>query len=326
MKKSLIYLASVFAFNTAIAGVMSIVMPQISFRNQLIFSHCIGWSMSLVCFFFLAVLQKGIWRTVAMAVSMPLTAALGVSLGLYFTGLDRKFLLSVLVALFFGFIAVLTFYLVERIETEIKQKKLLKSESEKREIEAHLKLLQAQIEPHFLFNTLANVSSLIDSNPELAKHLLDRLDDWLRVALARARSGNTTLGDELDMLENHLEIMKVRFGDRLRWRIDVSEDARRSAFPPMLLQPLVENAVRHGIEPKVGGGEIGILSSIDNTTLSIKVIDNGIGLDKNSAPTGVGLENVRARLGALFGDAGKLILQGNDECGATATLILPIKT
>ncbi|MEO8410631.1 MAG: histidine kinase, partial [Propionivibrio sp.] len=192
-----------------------------------------------------------------------------------------------------------------------------------------LKLLQAQIEPHFLFNTLANVGSLIDSDPALARKLLERLNDWLRVALARTRSDQASLGDELDMLSNYLEIMKIRFGERLRWRIDVGDDARRLPFPPMLLQPLVENAVRHGIEPKVGGGEIGIRAALDNSasgSLRIAVSDNGYGLLKEdqSGSAGTGLANVRARLAALFGEAGRVTLSGNADGGATATLLLPL--
>jgi LytS/YehU family sensor histidine kinase len=154
--------------------------------------------------------------------------------------------------------------------------------------------------------------------------LLERLNDWLRVALARARSDRTTLGDELEMLENYLQIMKIRFGERLRWSIDVPEEARRLAFPPMLLQPLVENAIRHGIEPKLGGGEIGIRSRIDNASLRIEVSDSGVGLSGAAFAGGAGLANVRARLAALFGEFGSLLLTGDSEGGATATLALPL--
>jgi LytS/YehU family sensor histidine kinase len=230
---------------------------------------------------------------------------------------------SVVVGLFFGLIGAITYLLAERVEAEVRQGQLIRSESEKREIEAHLKLLQAQIEPHFLFNVLANVSSLIDSDPRLAKRLLERLNDWLRVALARTRSDRTTLGDELEMVENYLQIMKIRFGERLRWSIDVPEESRRLAFPPMLLQPLVENAIRHGIEPKLGGGEIGIRSRIDNASLRIEVSDSGVGLSGAALAGDAGLATVRARLAALFGDVGSLLLTGGSAGGATATLALP---
>jgi LytS/YehU family sensor histidine kinase len=215
-----------------------------------------------------------------------------------------------------------TSQLSERIGSEVKQRQLIKSESEKREIEAHLKLLQAQIEPHFLFNTLANVSSLIDNDPVLAHQLLDRLNDWLRVALVQARSEHLILGDELDMLSNYMNILEISFGSRLRWRIDADAIVRQIAFPPMLLQPLVENAVRHGIEPKLGGGEVVIRATIENGKLQISVCDSGVGLQE-SAGSGAGLANVRARLSALFGIAGKLTLENNAAGGTTATLELP---
>jgi sensor histidine kinase YesM len=232
---------------------------------------------------------------------------------------------AVVIGLFFGGIGSLTYFLSQRIEqldAEVKQRRLNQVESEKRQMEAQLKMLQAQIEPHFLFNTLANVGSLIDSDPALAKKLLERLNDWLRIALVRARSDHATLGDELDMLENYLQILKIRFGERLRWNIQVPEEARLSSFPPMLLQPLVENAVRHGIEPKIGGGEITIRASLENSVMRIEVHDSGVGLIGDIAG-GAGLSNVRARLATLFGDAGKLVLENNPHAGVNASLEMP---
>ena len=328
MKKLLVYLIATLIFNTAIAGVLGLMMPNVSFRHNLIYSHCIGLSISLLSYLVVAGIQSRRKRLAALALCLPVGVAIGVTLAQSITGVgswsDPHAWQSMPIGLFFGLIGAIAYLLNERIEAEVKQGQLIKSESEKREIEAHLKLLQAQIEPHFLFNTLANVSSLIESDPRLAKQLLERLNDWLRVALARARSARTTLGDELDMLENYLEILKIRFGERLRWRINVPEDTRRLAFPPMLLQPLVENAVRHGIEPKLGGGVIDIRTSFENLSLRVEVSDNGIGLSNENAG-GTGLANVRARLAALFGEAGTLMLLGNAEGGATATLALPRK-
>ena len=125
------------------------------------------------------------------------------------------------------------------------------------------------------------------------------------------------------MLENYLQILKIRFGERLRWTMDVPEDVRGLAFPPMLLQPLVENAVRHGIELKIGGGEIVIRAVIKNTGLCIEVNDSGVGLSSDANVGGTGLANVRARLATLFGEAGKLTLENNAKVGVTATLELP---
>lgn len=326
MKKTLSYLFATLVFNTAIAAVLAMLRPGFGLWHFFVYSQCIGLSVLLVSFLLFAKMPGGIKRVAALSLALPFSVAIGLTLAFAITGFgswsDPLAWQPMVTGLFFGLIGAIALILSERIEAEVKQQQLIKSESEKREIEAHLKLLQAQIEPHFLFNTLANVGSLIDVDPALAKQLLEHLNDWLRVALARARSDSATLGDELDMLENYLHIMKIRFGERLNWRIEVPEDARRSAFPPMLLQPLVENAVRHGIEPKLGGGEIGIRARIANAVLRIEVSDSGAGLqDENGA--GAGLANVRARLAILFGAAGRLALENNTGCGATATLELP---
>ena len=327
-KKIIFYYLFGMLFNSAIGGVTSLFDHQLTLLQNLIFAQCIGLTIMTVCLLIKNLLKVEPYRMIAMMGSLPFSVALGVTLGFHIIGVGKWTGIEardcMLVGIFFGCIGALIFFLSERVENEVKQRKFVESESERREIEAHLKLLQAQIEPHFLFNTLANVSSLIDGNPELAKTLLERLIDWLRIALARARSDRTTLGDELTMLENLLEIMTFRFGDRLKWRIEVNEDIRNQAFPPMLLQPLVENALRHGIEPKIGGGEIVVRASQEDDRLRIEVADTGNGLIDATGSEGTGLANIRARLTALFGEAGNLRLAENDRGGVTATLTLPI--
>lgn len=323
MKKILLIFVATFIFCTAIALVLTLFITP--FWHQFVYSQCIGLSSLIINVGLAHYVKSKIRRIAALCITLPGSVAIGLTLAFTITGgswSDSYALKAMAIGLFFGLIGVITFLLFERIELEAAQRELIRGESEKREIEANLKMLQAQIEPHFLFNTLANVSSLVDSDPALAKRLLERLNDWLRVALVRARSDKATLGDELDMLENYLQIMKIRFGDRLRWRIDVSEAARLTVFPPMLLQPLVENAVRHGIEPKIGGGEIGIRATIDAATLCIEVCDTGVGLVGDEGG-GAGLSNVRARLSALFGAAGKLTLESKAGGGVCATLELP---
>ncbi len=327
MKRALYYLISTIVFCVGIAGVITLLMHGSSFWQNLVISLCFGLTISSVTGMVFALMGRGLRRIVTLAITMPSSVVVGAILANLFAGISEQAGFNIwkplLIGLFFGLVGAVVALLFERIEIEVKQKQLIRSESEKRELEAHLKLLQAQIEPHFLFNTLANVSSLIDSEPALAKQLLERLNDWLRVALARARSSSATLGDELDMLENYLEILEVRFGERLRWRFEVPEDARVLAFPPMLLQPLLENALRHGIEPKLGGGEIILRAVSDGACLCVEVVDDGMGLAENAASGGAGLANIRARLAALFGDAGSLALSGNADGGVTATLILP---
>jgi signal transduction histidine kinase len=328
MKKNLSYFFATLIFNTAIAGVLKMLIPDTPFWFQFIYSQCIGLSVLSINLLVITFVKGGIGRWAVFSVSLPGSVALGITLASFVTGAggwsDEQVWQPLVLGLFFGFIGAITVLLWERIHAEVDQRKLVKSESQRREVEANLRLLQAQIEPHFLFNTLANVSSLIDSDPVLARKLLERLNDWLRVALVRSRSDKATLGDEMDMLENYLQILKIRFGERLRWRIEVHEGARRFAFPPMLLQPLVENALRHGIEPKIGGGEIAIRAGIDHAVLRIEVSDNGAGLVGGADGAGAGLANVRARLATLFGEAGRLMLRDNVNGGAIATLELPL--
>ncbi|HLP98850.1 MAG TPA: histidine kinase [Sideroxyarcus sp.] len=326
MKKLLSYFVSTFIFNTAIAGMLTMLMPAIPFWHEFIYSQCIGLSVLSLNGLVAIYVQHRPLRWVAFSIMLPGSVALGLTLAFAITGVggwsDPFIWQAMALGLFFGLIGAITFLLSQRIEAEVKQRELIKSESEKREIEAHLKLLQAQIEPHFLFNTLANVSSLIDSDPALSKKLLERLNDWLRVALVRARSDKATLGDELDMLENYLQILKIRFGERLRWHIDAPDAARQTAFPPMLLQPLVENAVRHGIEPKIGGGEIVIRSRVENGSLLCKVRDDGVGIQDGNGG-GAGLSNVRERLAALYGGRGHLSLSNGAHGGTVASMELP---
>jgi signal transduction histidine kinase len=330
MKKIWFGLLATFAYCTAIAGLLRLLEPKVGFWHEFIFAQCIGFSIATINSLTLARMHPGKLRYAALCVTLPISIVVGVAVAIGLTGsgneVPHNAWQPLLIGLFFGIIASITFILFERIEQlnlEVKQRQLSQIESAKREMEAQLKMLQAQIEPHFLFNTLANVSSLIDNDPSLSKKLLERLNDWLRVALVRARSDHATLGDELDMLENYLQILKIRFGERLRWTMDVPEDARGSAFPPMLLQPLVENAVRHGIEPKIGGGEIVVRAIINSASLSVEVNDSGVGLLSNANVGGAGLTNVRARLVTLFGEAGKLSLENNANVGATARLELP---
>jgi LytS/YehU family sensor histidine kinase len=323
MQKTLLYVIATFIFNTAIAIVLNMYFT--AFWYLFIYSQCIGFSVLSINMGVALYVKHHIRRMAVLSISLPGSVACGLTLAFAITGSgswdDEYIVKTMTIGLFFGLIGVIALLLSERIDMEKQQRKMEQNESEKREIEANLKMLQAQIEPHFLFNTLANVGSLIDSDPTLAKKLLVRLNDWLRMALVRVRSDSATLGDELDMLENYLQILKIRFGERLRWQINVPEEVWGLPFPPMLLQPLVENAVRHGIEPKIGGGEIVIRAFVGEGRLRIEVNDSGVGLIGDEGG-GAGLANVRARLAMLFGGEGKLALEDNAHGGVTARLEL----
>ncbi|MDM5179514.1 histidine kinase [Massilia sp. DJPM01] len=192
--------------------------------------------------------------------------------------------------------------------------------------EARLRALQAQIEPHFLYNTLANVVGLIDTHPAQARHMLERFIDYLRASLAASRADQATLGAELDLVAAYLDVLAVRMGARLSYRIE-ADGCREIPMPPMLLQPVVENAVAHGLEPKVEGGAIVIRASCREGQLCIEVSDSGAGLG-NAPPKpggGVGLSNLRSRLRSVYGPGAQVQLLENEPCGITVRLLLPLK-
>jgi LytS/YehU family sensor histidine kinase len=165
-------------------------------------------------------------------------------------------------------------------------------------------VLQAQVEPHFLFNTLASVRSLIASEPARAAQTIDALADYLRAALPRLREDrveDATLDRQLDLCLGYLDLMRVRMAGRLSARVEADAAVRALPFPPLILLTLVENAVTHGVEPKPGPGEIVIRARAEDGILTVAVEDDGAGLEPGVTP-GLGLANVRAQLQNLFGD------------------------
>ncbi|APV52296.1 hypothetical protein BWI17_04880 [Betaproteobacteria bacterium GR16-43] len=187
---------------------------------------------------------------------------------------------------------------------------------------ANLRALQAQIEPHFLFNTLANVTGLIDPDPAKAKRMLESFIRFLRATLAATRAESTTLGDEAGLIGAFLDVLGVRMGNRLRYKVDVPEDLAAFTLPPMLIQPVVENAIRHGLEPKVDGGEIAVRVRREGEQVAIEVADTGMGF----APVttgGVGLTNLRDRLRLLYGERASLTIRENAPAGTSVTIRLP---
>ncbi len=199
--------------------------------------------------------------------------------------------------------------------------------AEKRATEAQLKLLQAQIEPHFLFNTLANVQSLMDHDLPRARQMLGSFTDYLRASLGTLRREHSTVADELELARSYLELLQARMDDRLRYSIDADEAARALPLPPLLLQPLVENAVVHGLEPSIDGGSVHVTARVRDGRLVLEVHDDGRGPDAAPATgrrgNGVALQNVRERLLARYGDAASLGLEPAQP-GTRARIELPL--
>jgi signal transduction histidine kinase len=197
--------------------------------------------------------------------------------------------------------------------------------AERAAIEAQLRALQAQIEPHFLFNTLANLDALIAVDTAKARNLLANLIRYLRAALTHARSEAATLQTEVELLKAYLGIMALRLPNRLTTEFNCDPDCLRLKFPAMLLQPLVENAITHGIEPAGEGGTIRISVHCTSDTLKLWVDDTGIGLgNAHTAGTGAGIQNIRARLQSLFGSSARLILEPGMPCGTHAAIEVPL--
>ena len=215
------------------------------------------------------------------------------------------------------FSALMYFYFDGKARTEA---------AERRAAEARLRLLQGQIEPHFLFNTLANVQGLIDVEPQRASRMLAAFTDYLRSSFGGLRAAQHTVGQELALVEAYLAVLSLRMEDRLTTVIDVPADLQALPLPPLVLQPLVENAITHGLEPQVEGGTVRIRAGRDGASLWLEVCDDGQGLDARPATAGQGsaVANIRERLQHQFGDAAALTLEALTPHGTKARLSLPL--
>jgi len=216
------------------------------------------------------------------------------------------------------------YWRAEAYRADLQSERRRAAEALQSETSAKLALLQAQIEPHFLFNTLANAQSVIESDPRAAKSILEHLNQYLRVSLGRTRRSSSTLADELSLVDALLAIAALRLGERLRYCIEVPGALKAAQLPPLLLQPLVENALKHGIEPAVHGGVIRIDIKRQGDALRLRVSDSGVGLNASS-PEGVGLANVRGRLASLYGDRARLALYQNEPSGVVAEITMPLQ-
>jgi signal transduction histidine kinase len=195
---------------------------------------------------------------------------------------------------------------------------------ERQMIEARLQALRAQIEPHFLFNTLANVHRLYQTDRGRGRKMLGNFIAYLRAALPEMRRDETTLRQEVELARAYLNVLQVRMGERLRFTLDVPEDLGALPFPPLALSTLTENAVKHGLNPLPEGGSIDIAASVGALRLTVRVADTGAGL-RQSSGTGAGLANLRARLAALYGEAANLSIEANVPRGICATIVVPLK-
>jgi Histidine kinase/Histidine kinase-, DNA gyrase B-, and HSP90-like ATPase len=209
---------------------------------------------------------------------------------------------------------------------------MAESEALKRQVvEARMAAMQAQVEPHFLFNTLASIDHLIETDPARASKMQKNLIALLRASMPTMREANAQsirdLGRELTVIRPYLEILKVRMEERLSTEIRVSDGLLSAEFPPMMLQSLVENAIKHGLEPKAEGGTLTVSAEIVHGRLAVKVSDTGLGFGKAAtAGTGIGLNNIRERLQLLYGSKGTLTVNENPGGGTAVTITVPYKS
>ncbi|RVT49982.1 sensor histidine kinase [Rubrivivax albus] len=273
-------------------------------------------------------------QVVAVAVAAPIAAFIGATVsagGSVGTVLDTParmlgFLWIAAVALILGLVITAAALLREREHREAEQAlqfALERSRLEKQALDARMNLLQAQIEPHFLFNTLANVQALVEAGSPRAAPVLASLIAYLRAAVPRLHDGVPTLGRELELVRAYLALMQMRMPDRLRFSVDVPAPLADRRFPAMALLTLVENAVRHGIDPAEDGGAIDVGGAVaDDGTLRVWVADTGVGMADQAAP-GTGLNNLRDRLAAFFGPGAILQLSESAPHGLRAELVIP---
>jgi sensor histidine kinase YesM len=202
---------------------------------------------------------------------------------------------------------------------------LERSEYERRESDARLRQLQAQVEPHFLFNTLANVQALVDSGSPQASKVLNSLIAYLRAAVPRMHSQSTTLAVEVDLARAYLDIMQMRIPDRLQYTIRLEPAAARLQCPPMALLTLVENAVKHGIDPSEAGGRIDVDIWLRDHRCVMRVQDTGVGLNRLRSGLGTGLSTLRERLQLAFGGDAQLVLTEIQPHGVCAEITFPVR-
>jgi sensor histidine kinase YesM len=347
-------LAGVVFFNTAIALLLVFTGFGGTFLQNFVFSQCIGISItlfvdggrrviwgdgtpSMVPFLLLVVIGCVAGLVVGMACG---TALLGVPISNWRMLNGRSLPIVLVVALIATGIGTYHGWSrarLSQLREATAQQALREAAADKQLVRAQLQTLQAQLEPHFLFNVLANLDSLIARDPARARILLGHLNRFLRASLAATRAEVTTLADEFALLEALMAIQQVRFGERLRYTFELPEDCRALPVPPMLVQPLVENAVKHGVEPLAGGASVHVSARRERSAsgawqVVLRVADDGagfraaVGADGDDRAGGVGLTNIRERLRVLFGDAARLTLTEGVPRGVVATLRLPAES
>ncbi len=311
------------------------------FGSNLVYSHFIGisiWLLIEVGLRFLLPKPKQQWRRLFLVV--PVCVTLGYLVGLYgaawLLGHQTQGLWSEHPRLVLGYLLLsltaggaMTYYFMSREQLATAREEMAYAAAQTEAAQRHaaestLRLLQTQLEPHMLFNTLANLRALVGTDAQAATQMLDRLVAYLRATLGASRALSHTLRAEFDRLRDYLELMAVRMGPRLQYSLELPEALADLPMPALLLQPLVENAITHGLEPKVEGGRITVRASRAASRITIEVNDTGVGLSGAGAPPpGFGLTQVRERLAATYGVDGAMEIVAGDAHGTRVIVTFP---
>jgi signal transduction histidine kinase len=324
--------------NTLIAAGIT-VFGDHGFFTNLVYSQCIGltiWLLIHVATVKLITHWQTQWRWLALIV--PLGAITGLLIGTamadlilghnsaaYWSNDPRKAWGFLAISLTAG--TALTYFFVSR--AQIAQERTNAEAALRQAAESRLRLLESQLEPHMLFNTLANLRVLMGVDPAKAQTMLDHLVDYLRATLNASRTNNSshTLDDEFNRLRDYLELMTVRMGTRLSYTLELPPELKQRKIPPLLLQALVENSIKHGLEPKVTGGNICITASEAGDTLTLVVSDTGVGssvdLNQPLHTNGFGVAQVCERLQTAFGDDATIHFIANSPSGTRASITFP---
>jgi len=332
----------VLAFCCVVAVFTTMVWPAGGYRRQLVHSVCIGGLTWLVIEFGRLLVPpehchgdpdarahgwpKG-WRGLLLtAVGIAVGFSGGSRLAPWLLGETadvpgRDLRLALLVSIAAALMA--SFYFHARGKQAALQAGIAAAERDA--TEARLRLLQSQLEPHMLFNTLANLRALIGVDPAAAQRMLDRLNDYLRATLAASRATQHPLAAEFERLRDYLSLMAIRMGPRLVFDLHLPDELRAQPVPPLLLQPLVENAIKHGLEPRVEGGRIDVSAAREGDALVLTVRDTGVGFDPGHRPAGrFGMAQVGERLQSAYGGRGRMDVRSRPGEGAAIRITLPL--
>ncbi|MBC7604437.1 MAG: histidine kinase [Ramlibacter sp.] len=334
------HMLQVMAFCLVIATVQYAFQPSKAYGPNVVYSIFIGlitWaSIDLGRHLFPSSLETG-WPKGFAGVALVLGAILaGFVLGNFIAdqlcqyygfyppgrnpNASTDFRNSILITVMAGMVGSYYFYSINR--SSYLERKM--GEARRQADDARLKVLETQLEPHMLFNTLANLRALISVDPERAQTMLDHMIAYLRATLSASRSTTHTMQAEFDRLKDYLELMSIRMGQRLAFTLTLPPELAQAPVPALLLQPIVENSIKHGLEPKLEGGRIDVTARREGGDLIIEVRDTGIGLTDHGAPKGYGMSHVRERLDTLHGGGAMMDFGAAPEGGTRTIIRIPV--